>query len=111
LGSALEGIIGMKAELEHTDIEAIAVRVAELLKPLLSGTARHEEDVIFDIKELADYLKVSKQWVYERTHLKEIPHLKIDGQLRFRKSDIDKWLKTFNVPSVPKPERVLKAVR
>ena len=103
----------MKAEFEHTDIEAIAMRVAELIKPLLSGSSsRHEaEDVILDVEGLREYLKVSKQWLYERTHLKEIPHLKIDGQLRFEKSKIDKWLKTFNVPSVARPERVLKAVR
>lgn len=101
----------MKTELEHIDIEAIALRVLELLKPLLSGSGRHEpEDVIFDVKGLADYLKVSSQWLYERTHLKEIPHIKIGGQLRFKKRDIDKWLASFNVPSVNTPQRVLKAV-
>lgn len=101
----------MKAELEQTDIEAIALRVVELLKPILSDAGRYEEDAIFNVESLADYLKVSRQWLYERTHLKEIPHIKIDGQLRFRKKNIDKWLDSFNVPSVNTPQRVLKAVR
>lgn len=101
----------MKAELEQTDIDAIALRVVEVLKPILSDTGRHEEDVIFNVESLADYLKVSRQWLYERTHLKEIPHIKIDGQLRFRKSAIDKWLNSFNIPSVNTPQRILKAVR
>lgn len=102
----------MKSELEPQDIEAIALRVAELLKPLLSGNGRHEaEDTIFDVRGLCDYLHVSDKWVYERTHLKEIPHLKVNGLLRFRKRDMDKWLLSFNLPSISTPERILRAVR
>lgn len=102
----------MKAELEPQDIEAIALRVAELLKPLLSGNGRHEaEDTIFDVKGLCDYLHVSDKWVYERTHLKEIPHLKVNGLLRFRKRNMDKWLLSFNVPATSTPERILRAVK
>lgn len=90
----------MKAELETQDIEVIAQRVVELIKPILSSNGKKEvEDTIFDVRTLAEYLKVSKQWIYERTHLKEIPHLKIDGQLRFRKRDIDKWLNAHSVPA------------
>lgn len=102
----------MRTELESQDIEAITLRVVELLKPLLSGNGRHEaEDIIFDVKCLCDHLHVSDKWVYERTHLKEIPHLKVNGLLRFRKKEIDKWLNSFNVPAVNTPERILRAVR
>lgn len=102
----------MKAELETHDIEAIAQRVTELLKPLLSSNGKHEaEDVIFDVKGLCDYIHVSDKWIYERTHLKEIPYLKVNGLLRFRKKDIDKWLSSFNVPTTNTPERILRAVR
>jgi predicted DNA-binding transcriptional regulator AlpA len=54
---------------------------------------------------------VSKKWIYERTQLKEIPHIKVNGLLRFRKRDIDKWLNSFNVPSVSTPEGMLKVVK
>jgi excisionase family DNA binding protein len=101
----------MKAELESQDIEAIAQRVVELLKPILAHRKDEAEDVIFDVQGLAEYLKVSKKWIYERTQLKEIPHIKVDGLLRFRKRDIDKWLNSFNVPSVNTSERILKAVK
>jgi excisionase family DNA binding protein len=102
----------MKTELEQADIEAIAQRVIELLKPLISGNGRQEtEDGILDVKGLCDYLHVSVKWIYERTHLKEIPHLKVNGLLRFRKKDIDKWLNSFNVPALSTPERVLRAVK
>jgi len=89
----------MKALLEQEDIEKIAQAVCEMLKPMLSNGKVENADEIFDIKGLADYLKVSKQWIYERTHLKEIPYLKINGQLRFRKKDIDKWLTAYNIPA------------
>jgi excisionase family DNA binding protein len=102
----------MKIEFENTDIEAIALRVVELLKPVLSNSSgQGTEDTILDVKGLADYLHTSKQWLYERTHLKEIPHIKIDGQLRFSKKAIDKWLQSFSVPAVKTHERILKAVR
>jgi excisionase family DNA binding protein len=101
----------MKIEFEPQDIEAIAQRVIELLKPILANRKDEAEDVIFDVQGLAEYLKVSTKWVYDRTHLKEIPHIKVNGLLRFRKKDIDKWLDSFNVPSVNTPERMLKAVK
>jgi len=102
----------MKTHLEPDDIQAIAGAVMEMIKPLIAGNGRHEEkDFILDVPGLADYLEVSKQWIYERTHLKEIPHLKIDGQLRFRKKAVDKWLDSFNVPAVTTQGRMLKAVK
>ena len=102
----------MKTELEQQDIEAIAKELIELLKPVLASYGRNEgEYIIFDVAGLAKYLEVSETWIYERTHFKEIPHLKIKGHLRFRKKDIDKWLNSFSVPMVNTPEQVLKAVR
>jgi excisionase family DNA binding protein len=104
----------MKAELTLPQeiVDLIADKVVEKLKPIISCNGKHDtEDVIFDVQGLMDYLKVSKQWIYERTHLKEIPHLKIDGQLRFRKKDIDKWLSSYNVPTLSTQENILKAVR
>jgi excisionase family DNA binding protein len=86
----------MKINLEHEDIQAIAQAIMENLKPILLKTqGDSEQSIILDIQGLAEYLKVSKQWIYERTRTKSIPHLKIEGQLRFNKNDIDEWLKTY----------------
>lgn len=101
----------MKIEFEREDIEAIAQRTAELLKPVLSGNGKKEDDLIFDKKGLAEYLKVTPKWIYERTHLKEMPHIKIGGQLRFRKRDIDKWLASFNVLAMNTNKRILRAIK
>lgn len=100
----------MKAELESQDIEAIAQRIAEILKPMLARNGKQEtEETIFDVRGLAEYLKVSSKWIYERTCLKEIPHIKIGGQLRFSKKDIDKWLQTSKIPASNGPRNNFKA--
>jgi len=104
----------LKTELEQQDIEAIAQRVVELLKPFLSGNSEPSNpDTIFDVVGLSIYLEVSKKWIYERTSLKQIPHIKVKGSnvLQFRKSAIDKWLNANIVPAVDTPSRILKAVK
>lgn len=98
----------MRTELEQEDIKAIAREVVEMLKPLLVNAGKSDDEVIFDVKGLSEYLKASKQWIYERTHLKEIPHIKLDGQLRFRKKDIDKWVMSHNIPASNTPENIIK---
>ena len=85
----------MKLEIEQTDIEAIANRVAEILKPMLSSTAKHDEkDALLDVAQLADYLNVSSSWIYDRIRDNEMPHCKLGKYLRFKKRDIDKWVET-----------------
>ncbi len=101
----------MKGELEIQDIEAIAQRVLELMRPFIANSGKREDDLIFDVPGLCEYLKVSSKWIYERTQLKEMPYLKVKGLLRFRKADIDKWLHSHQTPAVSTPERILKAIK
>lgn len=101
----------MKSHLEPEDFLAIASAVAELIRPLLSGNGRHEEDVILDVPGLAEYLRVSPKWIYERVQFKEIPYMKVKGLLRFRKRDIDKWLSSQTLPAVNPSRRILQAVK
>jgi excisionase family DNA binding protein len=75
-------------------IDEIADKVIERLSPMLRDKDEHN-DVIFDVEELAQYLKVKKQWVYERVHYKTIPYFKMGKYPRFRRSDIDRWLQTM----------------
>lgn len=86
----------MKAELTFPLelIDEIADKVIERLSPMLCGKDEHE-DVIFDVGGLAQYLKVKKQWVYERVHYNTIPCYKMGKYPRFRRSDIDRWLQTM----------------
>ncbi len=92
----------MRAQFEDQDMAAVAAKVVELIKPLLSNS-RHkdtQEDQIFTVKTLAEYLGVSVNWVYERSRKREIPRFKVGRLVRFRKSEIDRWMATVKTPAM-----------
>ncbi len=67
----------MMIKLEHKDIEAIARQVAEELRGTLNSTGTPaQDDQIFDVNGLVEYLKVKETWVYERTSNNTIPFIK-----------------------------------
>lgn len=98
----------MKIGLESQDIEAIAQRVLELLKPVMfRNRERSNDDRIFDVKELAEYLHVDPSWIYKQISLKAIPFFKTGKYSRFRKRDIDKWIES----QTARPITTLKLVK
>lgn len=101
----------MKIELEEDDIERITQRVVQQLAPLLKPLHKpNGSDILFTVESLAQYLHVSKQWVYERVHLNEIPYIKMKKFPRFKKSVIDKWLESMGTPAVQPTSRKLKII-
>jgi excisionase family DNA binding protein len=53
---------------------------------------------LLTVTEIAAALKVPIAWVYERTRRRgpeQMPHLKVGKYLRFRHSDVDRWLERF----------------
>ena len=48
---------------------------------------------IMTIKELADYLKIAEKTAYRFALEKKIPGFKVGAAWRFRKSEIDAWIK------------------
>ena len=98
-----------KIEIETLGLaHEIADEVAKILVPLLATQPVNKDDSLLGVKELAQYLGVSVQWVYERVQLKEIPYIKVGKHLRFRKSDIDRWLEDLKVPPMDSPSGVVK---
>jgi excisionase family DNA binding protein len=92
----------MKFAMEPQDIEAMAEKVSEKLKALLSRIKGHgDEDTILDVEGLAVYLRVDTSWVYKQVSLKTIPFFKIGKYTRFRKKDIDKWIEDGTARPVP----------
>lgn len=92
----------MKIDFEPQDIEAIATRVVEMLRPLLAQRGKGErEDRIFTVEALAEYLGVSPSWIYKQTCLKTIPHFKAGRHPRFRKAEIDRWIEARTVKPIP----------
>ena len=84
----------MKTVLDQEDVELIARRVAEMIRPLLSPK-ESEVEIIFSVEELAGYLRVSVKWVYDHTF--ELPHFKLGGLLRFRKKEIDRVIERLSL--------------
>ena len=92
----------MRSELEQQDIDAIAQRVSESLRPMLLSIERREDkDAIFDVKGLAKYLCVDPSCIYKQVSYKAIPHFKTGKYSRFRKKDIDRWIENGVVRPIP----------
>jgi len=49
---------------------------------------------LLDVKDLARYLKLQKQTIYNWLNQRKITGIKIGGVWRFDKQEIDKWLKS-----------------
>lgn len=49
---------------------------------------------LIDIDELADYLKLKKQTIYNWLNQKKISGMKVGGVWRFDRREIDAWLKS-----------------
>ena len=91
----------MKRENKNAD------SVVDTLNPALyNGHNRMEgmslavvPDKLLTTQEVCELLKVSDNYIYGLTHLKKIPYIKMQGLLRFRRSDIDDWLRAQEVRS------------
>lgn len=47
---------------------------------------------IMTLREVADYLKVTKQTIYRMLNAKQIPSFRVRSEWRFKKEAIDKWI-------------------
>lgn len=83
----------------------------------MTNTTSHQPvslvDRLWTIRDVAGYLGVPVSAVYKMTAPKatlRIPHLRIAGRLRFRRSDIDRWLDVLAVSDVSKLVRVRSTI-
>ena len=51
---------------------------------------------LLDVDDLAKYLKLQKQTIYNWLNQRKISGIKIGGVWRFDKQEIDKWLKSHS---------------
>jgi len=49
---------------------------------------------LIDVDELADYLKLRKQTIYNWLHMGKISGIKVGGVWRFDRREVDSWLKS-----------------
>ncbi|MHC4270426.1 MAG: helix-turn-helix domain-containing protein [Planctomycetota bacterium] len=83
----------MKIEIDDTIlIDAIVEKVVEKLAPLLNNHSESNDNELMSVEEVAKFLKVKKQSIYDKVSSKSIPFLKYGNSKRFRKKHIDIWL-------------------
>lgn len=58
-------------------------------------------DTLLTPVDVARYLKLSKSKVYYLIQRRQIPHIKIQRNVRVKQSDLDEWLKKNTVPERP----------
>jgi len=58
-------------------------------------------DKYFTVEELAKYLQYAEKTIYKWVLNQEIPYIKINQTVRFKLSDIEKWLEEKKVSSLP----------
>ncbi|MGH7766920.1 MAG: helix-turn-helix domain-containing protein [Candidatus Binatia bacterium] len=64
------------------------------------GGASMSQEKFMTTKEVAQYLRVDQYTIYRLVTQKKIPAFKIGNQWRFKRSVLERWLKTkMNIPS------------
>lgn len=75
-------IILQKLENIQNSLEELKTKLAE---------SKNIND-IFDVKEVAEHIKLSLPTIYGLVHKSKLPYYKKDKKLYFRKDEINKWL-------------------
>lgn len=66
---------------------------------------RRDVEALLTVEDVAEYLAVPIESIHEMIAKRSIPHLTICEHLRFRKSDIDRWLDLLAVPCLDQAPR------
>ena len=56
----------------------------------------HPGTAILTLKEVSEYLKVTERTIYRLAAGKKMPAFKVGGSWRFKKTDIDQWIKSLS---------------
>jgi len=82
----------MKIEIEDTDIQRIAERVAALLRSKPDNTKVSQIQPLMDTHGVARYLCVDISWINKAVSEKRIPYVKVGKYNKFKKDVIDDWI-------------------
>lgn len=56
-------------------------------------------DTLMTVGEAADYLRLTKATIYKLVSRQQIPHLRPAGAIRFRREEIDTWMRERAEPA------------
>ena len=76
----------------------------KLLKEILSELQQIRQQTepvkeVLSVAQAAQYLSVSEYTLREWVRMKKVPHSKPNGQIRFKKSKLDRWLDRNEIAS------------
>jgi excisionase family DNA binding protein len=71
--------------------------LVELLAALGVRQPPKSDSPYLTVQEAADYLRFPAKRIYNLTSRAEIPYLKQDGRLIFKRADLDEWLESYRV--------------
>ena len=89
----------MKAVIDNFDVNCYDPNGSE-------DANRSAYERLLTVQDITSLLGLKKSYVYYLTHRKLVPHLKINGQIRFRQSDISEWLRSKEVQVVSSEEAI-----
>ena len=72
----------------HTCVDA---PVARLYRSDTMNTAEQLRNRLWDAREAASFLKVSRSWIYARVERDEMPYIRVGGLIRFVPSQLRDW--------------------
>lgn len=87
--------IGFEWQPEPQDV---AQKIASHLAAYLPAPAPVSDNELLNYTEAAKYLKCSVAALQAQVHFKKIPYLKAGSLVRFRRSELDTWLSSSNIP-------------
>jgi excisionase family DNA binding protein len=68
-------------------------QIAEHFAIVPGGQPAAGDDVWLSPDQLAQWMGVQKDWVYDQVALDALPHAKFGRQLRFHRATIQQWIK------------------
>ena len=96
-------------------VMALAQEIARLiigfLQKLLQEAQAAQNRSLMTPEEVAQYFRVNRQWVYERTSKNEIPHMKVGKYLRFEQQEIKRWAGGMAVPEASQSRGIIPGLQ
>lgn len=62
---------------------------------------------VMDVEGVAEYLGLAASTIYDKVRDLEMPHTRLGNLIRFRKTDVDRWLGENTVQPHPSLQRAL----
>lgn len=62
---------------------------------------------VMDVQGVAEYLGLAPSTIYDKVRDLEMPHTRLGNLIRFRKTDVDRWLGENTVRSHPTLQKAL----